>query len=580
MNTNTYYFSPYEKWTLSFSAVIPENKEKELLLKAKENGKTTIEFYINNCLLTVKLKTYEKDAPLLLSAALDKQYNDIRLIWYGYRVELWINETLLDEEWPIGSCFHSSEATAEAFTNNVTNFSYSNNVLPETEDSFPLKNAQYWAPKQNVINAGDCMPFFDGKLFHVYYLKDRKGHQSKWGLGAHQFAHISSADLQEWTIHPNAVSITHQWEGSICTGSIIKANELYYAFYAVRMSDGTSAKVSWATSGDSIHFTKSENYFNLHFPYESTSVRDPEVFLGEDGQYHMLLTTSWQNTDPEERNGCLAHLVSKDLENWQELSPFSIPGYTDQPECCNYFYWNGWYYLIFSNYGTAKYRYSEKPFGPWKKPKNEIIGSCLYRVPKTAAFHDNRRIAVGFLTKAIDGHSYAGNLIFRELIQHPNGTLGSKFIPEMISIGTEKQYIQVMNDSISSYQQESYKSFSGTFNFSSIISAEHELTTYGFTLEFDSGVSYEIRSEPFNQKLIVCPLHSNPLIEDSNFTLYNMEGLDKTGNIHIVFNHGILDICVNESRTLICRLKDSEKAQKCKVGCFAKDGNAFFDIIY
>lgn len=122
------------------------------------------------------------------------------------------------------------------------------------------------------------MPFSDQGIYHLFYLKDRHQHQSKWGKGAHQFAHISSTDLIHWQEHPLAVEITHQWEGSICTGSVIRADDTYYIFYAVRMMDGGSAKISWATSRDCIHFVKSEQYFTLTAPYETTSVRDPEVF--------------------------------------------------------------------------------------------------------------------------------------------------------------------------------------------------------------------------------------------------------------------------------------------------------------
>ena len=165
------------------------------------------------------------------------------------------------------------------------------------------------------------MPFADGDVYHLFYLKDRRQHKSKWGKGAHQFAHISTSDMIHWEEHPVAVEITHQWEGSLCTGSVIKKDGRYYAFYAVRMVDGSSARVSWAESEDCIHFTKSEKYFTLTKPYETTSVRDPEVFLGADGRYHMLLTTTWEEEETE-RGGCLAHMVSDDLENWEQKEPF------------------------------------------------------------------------------------------------------------------------------------------------------------------------------------------------------------------------------------------------------------------
>lgn len=49
-------------------------------------------------------------------------------------------------------------------------------------------------------------------------------------------------------MHPMAIPITEQWEGSICTGSLIEANEKVYAFYAVRMTDGSAARLTWASS--------------------------------------------------------------------------------------------------------------------------------------------------------------------------------------------------------------------------------------------------------------------------------------------------------------------------------------------
>lgn len=568
---------PSEQWVVSFGFQ-NSDRRKHQLFDLVEAGKSTVKAFLENGSVQIVLIPYEKDSPITLAAFAAEGENRFQLVWRGYRVELRNGEDLLDEEWPIGTCFHTKEAEIQVFSDCVTAVGYTSALPDEIEKTESLMEAQYWSPKEGVINVGDCMPFYDGEQFRLYYLKDRNSHSSKWGLGAHQYAQISSRDLVNWTVHPLAIPITHQWEGSICTGSVLKSGKLYYAFYAVRMSDRTSAKISWATSEDGIHFAKSEVYFSLHSPYETTSVRDPEVFLGEDGRYHMLVTTSWLEA-PQERNGCLAHLVSDNLTDWRELSPFLVPGYPDQPECSNYFCWNGWYYLIFGNYGLSKYRYSRNPFGPWEKPAQEYVGSPCYRVPKTAAFGKNRRIASGFLANSVEGNSYAGSVVFTELIQNEDGTLGTKFVPEMDGLCETKELAySIQTELTMPYCRRPIVELSNHFGFDAKMSAQDINTTFGFTLEFADGLAYEIRIEPFRGKVAVYSPADNPFGEYPNRTLYQVEGLLADVTLRIRFRKNILHLCVNDNRTLVCRLNGAEG--KCRIGSFSKDGSCAFQMTY
>ena len=95
-----------------------------------------------------------------------------------------------------------------------------------------------------------------------------------------------------------------------------------------------------AVSDDGIHFTKLQpnpfavpphGYNPLHF-------RDPIVFAdaGGDG-YHMLVTSMRDDWPLAGRGGCLAHLHSPDLQDWQMREPFLVPGFDDAPECPDYF---------------------------------------------------------------------------------------------------------------------------------------------------------------------------------------------------------------------------------------------------
>ncbi len=334
------------------------------------------------------------------------------LLVLPYRIELHINGKLVDEEWPFGNC----ELDACVMTDNgcdlqMAEIDYTPPQYPSVVNTF--QHAEGWKPEENVF-VGDCMPYTYEGIYHVLYLKDRHHHGSKWCRGAHQWAHISSGDLVNWQIHPMAVEIDDSREGSICTGSWICANGRQYLFYTVRMCDGSPARICRSVSEDGYHFEKDRDFsFTLSERFCRASARDPKVIQAADGWFHMLLTTSHL----ESGRGCLAHLISQDLESWQELDePLLITEADEgQPECPDYFYKDGYYYLVYSLHGKGYYRFSQEPFSNWQLPDDPII-PCK-SVPKAAVIND-RLIFAGF-----DGAgTYAGTLTFLEATVQQNGT--------------------------------------------------------------------------------------------------------------------------------------------------------------
>ena len=257
------------------------------------------------------------------------------------------------------------------------------------------------------------MPYRKNDEYHVLYLKDRRHHGSKWGKGAHQWAHISTTDLVHWDVHPMAVEIDDPAEGSICTGSWILVNGVHQLYYTVRMSDGSSAPIRRSLSKDGYHYEKDKDFrFLLSDRYTGASARDPKVVMAEDGTMHMFVTT----TDLTLNKGSLAHLVSFNGDDWEEQGNVFVREDTHEPECPDYFKIGDYYYLIHDGI----YTYSREPFGGWIQPENGVI-PCG-RVPKGAYWGD-RLVFAGFDT---DGQ-YAGTLIFREATQNPDGTL--TFLP-------------------------------------------------------------------------------------------------------------------------------------------------------
>ncbi len=358
----------------------------------------------------------EKRRKLSLMGRLQKGENAVRFDMDGANMRLYINGRLEDEEWPIGGVDLSGDTAglhAEI-----------KDVMPGIEsDCEDITDISAWMPYGLRAHVGDCMPFSHDGVWHLFWLFDRRGHGSKWGLGAHQWAHISTTDFRRWKTYPMAVPITGQDEGSICTGSTVFAEGRYWCWYAIRSIDGSPARITASVSDDGVNFEKTGRYITLKEPYHSPSARDPKVIKGEDGLYHMFVTTSRYG------KGALAHLTSPDLESWTQLSePIIQLDIPDQPECPDWFEWNGRYYLVFSNFGMGRYVWSDRPFDGWRGEENGMtglpIGDEHLRVPKTAFFGD-RLIAASFT--CIEA-GYGGEITFLELTQNEDGTIRT-FIP-------------------------------------------------------------------------------------------------------------------------------------------------------
>ncbi len=398
-----------------------------------------------------ELGTTWNDRPLQLSAPLSRigatAWHDVIARFDDARLDLSIDGVLVDEEWPIGSlrtenpepCLIGAESINGQvkcrFRGMVDHAALWNRALGDAEVvalsggneavaarqtaiiGRPSISPAYQRPPGLNVHAGDCMPFFHEGTFHLFYLYDRRHHHSKWGLGAHQWAHLSTRDLVRWQQQPMALPITRQEEGSICTGSVLFHDGTYHAFYAVRALDDRQS-IYHAISTDAVRFDKGDaKAILLPQPgYDPMHYRDPEVFHDPGThRFHMLVTARFVDG----RDGCIAHLESTDLKEWALKDPLLVPGRVT--DCPNYFAWNNRHYLL----AEHVYWMSRSPFGPWTEPKPNRL-DVLY-VPKTAQFTGGRRIYVSWLSDV----GWGGDFIFRELFQNSDGTLGTRFVPEL-----------------------------------------------------------------------------------------------------------------------------------------------------
>jgi hypothetical protein len=376
-----------------------------------KHGRKTFEMQAFDGEMTVDVQYDYDRRPLRLSAKV-KEADEIEVVLMPHRIELYVGGALIDEEWPKGNRLFELEDEINSIIHMYAEeYHEPKRNIPSVIAEF--ENADGWNPGNGVF-VGDCMPYRRGEEYHILYLKDRHHHRSKWGLGAHQWEHISTSDFKKWRRHPMAVPITDESEGSICTGSWIKNGDKEYLYYTVRMGGGIAAPIRRSVSCDGYHFEKDQAFgFTVSEKYHAESARDPKVIKGEDGLFHMFLTTSWM----ENGKGCLAHYISRDMESWEETDePIYIAPERDQPECPDYFKYNGKYYLVFSLKGRAHYMISDKPFEGFVMPNDPII-PCS-NVPKGAEWN-GRLIFTGF--KCIGG--YAGSLSFRAATSKENGEL-------------------------------------------------------------------------------------------------------------------------------------------------------------
>lgn len=437
---------------------------------------------------------------------------------------------------------------------------------------------QYFKPGSVTEFVGDCMPFFHERTFHLYYLLDENHHRARNGYGGHQWAHAASDDLMHWRQYPLAVPVGDEGEYdylSICTGSTFYHDGVYYAFYATRRlaEDGTcSEHLCRALSHDGIHFTK-DPANPIASPggwYDTRNFRDPVVFRDDaTGLFHMLVTACVRTPEMPDRAGCLAHLVSSDLETWQQQPPFidGLPGragFSIAPECADYFRWNDWYYLVYSDPPHAtSYRMSRHVLGPWHAPVNDTFDTPMARVFKTAAFTGNRRLAVAFLASLAndrdDGRwEYAGNAVFRELVQHPDGSLGMKWPAEMVPPSGPPIDITTgaMLVSKSQAAQVVATDLPANVHISLMIRPGIDISYFGLRLcgAVDGRSGHQLIFAPRERTVRILSLDNPRTL--SHRAITNVTGLDAPFTVDILITGGIVDICVDNRHCLCTRLPE------------------------
>jgi hypothetical protein len=559
-------------------------------------------------------------APLAIIAP--DQWHDIVVRFNNANLEFFLDGVLIDEEWPHGA-FHGFKDELligagycggqlhTGFHGKIDHVALWDRPLADHEIAIlsggvsaiaaraPIllgrqqARLQYWLPLGLNTFVGDCMPtYYDGE-FHLYYLFDRHHHTSKWGMGAHQFAHASSKDLIHWTHHPMAVEITEQWECSIGTGTIVQSQGKLHASY---IQHGRRCWFKDAPfAGDTIHFARS--YDREHFKKDlqpavpwvylrrengDSGDINPDIFPDQtDSGYYLSLSGEriW---------------TSRDFHSWKV--PQEMDGHRDIGDgiCSSYVEWNGWHYIV----SSSGYRMSREPLKPrwsWSQPESPAISEGL-SVPQAAPFSGNRCLLVGFL----GGQSYAGEAVFRELIQYHDGTLGTKWPAEMIpnsgaplslSLGSEDNGVRHDANNINVISPDGF-AFQSLINIPQNVRITMRIRpgegvrSFGVCVRGEG--AYERGCELSFEPKVGCVKYGTPVDGGlagavkpghygSDFEIRGVDGLDKAFDLDMIVRDDFVDSCIDQRRTIITKRPDRPKGDR--LFFFVDHGETTFETV-
>ena len=426
-----------------------------------------------NILLQLPVDSSVREMPIGIPLAMLKNLegeHEIVLHFSGVRWTIYVDGELSDNEFPLGypvwQNFSSWKIAPGFIAKAGIYFPCINPERIKPSNPKITPEIQYWTPEGHNTWVGDVATFFTDGRYHVFYLFDRRTHGSKFGRGAHYFEHLSTTDFKTWTEHKEATPIEEQWEtfgtgtpfmfdGKFCISYGLHTTRIYpyemttlpaqWQYYMengktgsfrIDSTTGYPAGSTYSVSEDGItNFKKTGIIFH---PCEN-----PSVYTDHDGNLKMLANYGAKGT-----------WESKSIDGgWLSVDSIFPPGY----DCTFFFRISDFDYIIGGSVGL------------WSKPANstdyiDVVkqGLDFYNgmsVPAVSGINDNRFLLAGWIH--ING--WGGALAIHELVQHPDGVIGTKWMEEIIP-KTGKS--ELLRESVvgQTYVDLDYPSFMLTFD--------------------------------------------------------------------------------------------------------------------
>ncbi|SFL49167.1 hypothetical protein SAMN05216357_12520 [Porphyromonadaceae bacterium KH3CP3RA] len=367
--------------------------------------------------------------------------HEVILHFSGTQWTIYIDNELMDNDFPLG---YPKWGTSNSWQIDPSVVSKAEIFFPGIEPQKVALNSprisqeiQYWTPPGHNTWVGDVATFYHKGRYHIFYLYDRRGHASKFGRGAHYFEHISTADFKTWTEHLAATPIEEQWE-TFGTGTPFIFNDqlcISYGLHTTRIypREQTTLPLLW-------------DFYNTHnvtgsFLYDTIPgyPAGSTYSISEDGisnfkKTHILFHPCENPsvyTDPEGRLRMLANYGAKGTWESESIDGgwWSVnPGFPPGGDCTFFFRWGNFDYIIGGFTGLWS-----KPASAPEDNYESIVekGLDFYNgmcVPAITEISDGRFLMAGWIPMV----NWGGTLNIHEMIQYPDGRIGTKWMEEII----------------------------------------------------------------------------------------------------------------------------------------------------
>lgn len=368
---------------------------------------------------------------------------------------------------------------------------------------------------------GDVIPWQEDGRFHLFYLHESR-RTPKVGMPWHR---VVTDDLVTFTETGPALASggPDADDFNVYTGSVVVADGIHHLFYTGqnpdhRGTDGLPLQlVMHATSTDGMRTWQRHpaHTFGATAGYETADWRDPFVFRDEDAGLWRMLVTARHADGPARRRGVIAQCVSRDLRTWEPAEAFWDPRRYIAHECPEVFEWNGWWYLVSSEFSetfTTRYRVSRSLHGPWMVPADDSLDGRAYYAAKSAARGD-RRFFFGWIASREGGvddgaWQWAGTLSVLEAEQNPDGTL--RFHPPVELVDSFDRGFAAMASGAALSAPDGYadlvvsETAPAAFRVDAVFDIAAETTECGLILRAsdDGDEGYVLRLEPRRNRLV------------------------------------------------------------------------------
>jgi len=366
--------------------------------------------------------------------------HDFVLNFTGVRWVLYADGELMDLDFPFGYPDWKAGAATLKIDSSVVRgarfFAPALQAEAKARKPQELKEVQYWTPHGFNTWVGDVATCYFKGRYHVFYLLDRRHHSSKFGQGSHYFEHLSTADFKTWTEHEAAAPIDEQrecigtgtpfaFDGKLCLAYGLHTERIYpddkttrpaqSEYLAAHGCTGTFTREApgapvgstYAVSADGVaKFKKTWAFFH--------TCRNPSVYIDPAGKLRMLANSGskgmWASDSPD--------------GGWRCTNADFPPG----GDCTFFFRWGRYDYIV----GGFVDLWSKPADAPDSAYDNVVHkGLDCYdglNVPCVTEIGKGRFVLAGWTMD----YGWGGHLALRELVQFPDGRLGSKWLPEAV----------------------------------------------------------------------------------------------------------------------------------------------------